>query len=858
MDPYFLSSLTELELHFTASLFSHWAGTPSTMDARRFYATFKEALARKQLRLGLIASKYFSDKVTADTERVKAATATLKKEFYPFPASLVLLIDLLVSEQEPSLRQLAATQAKNLVPKHWKSVPERQKFFIRPRLIERTLLVREKLVRHGASRVIAAIAKIDFENTEWLDLIDTLLQAGVSESAQARDVSTHILCSIIESAGETMLHQMRKILPLFGNTINDPNSQVRANTMLALGQIAVIFSPDNDDETLRALQDSIPHMVHVLKAVIDIDDEDHVLQAFEVFQTLLSCDVRVLTKHFQGLVQFMIQIAAEKALDEDYRTQAISFLMTAVHVRPLRVLGLKLGEDITLKCLEVATELGEDPDDNDEEINPSRSALGLLTIMSEKLPPSQVVVPLLHAMEAYVNSDNTDRRRAGILALGMCVEGAPGFVASQLSEIIPIIVRLLADNHPRVRRAALDCLIKMGEDLSEDLAKEHQKLISALVKTMDSAIKRLTTPSDEINIGIIKASCNALGTIAEGMEQKDLEPILPELYPRISRLFSHPDLKIKAAAIEAAGSITTTAHDSFLPYFEQTMNAWSDYVQIKDSDDELDLRCTTCDAMGFVALAVGPQSFQPYVRPMMEATGDAMRLDHPKLKETSFLFWGNMAKTYGVEFKPFLDGVVKGLFESLESEESELEVDLGANAADLAGKEVTIGGKKVKVAAMSEEEVNDPSEIEDVDVAELDDDDEDWDDEFQAITAIAQEKEIAVEVLGDVMSHLTMDFMPYLEKAMKIVLPLVEHHYEGVRRGAIATLFRLYNSCWELQPDDLKNWKPGLPLQNLPSPEVARLGEMIMKAVLASWPHDDEPYVLPLPPKPLASAPSLT
>ena len=235
---------------------------------------------------------------------------------------------------------------------------------------------------------------------------------------------------------------------------------------------------------------------------------------------------------------------------------------------------------MTLKCLEIVTELIEDPDDDEDEMNPPRAALGLLTILSEKLPSSQVVAPLLHALGAYVNSDNSDRRRAGILTLGMCIEGAPGFIATQLSEITPLIIHLLADNHPRVRRATLDCLIKMGEDLSDDLAKEHQKLIPAIARTMDRAVSSLTTPSDEVNIGIIKASCNALAAVAEGMEQKDIETILPELYPRVGRLFSHPDLKIKAAAIEAVGIVATSADDSFLPYFKQTMNSLSDYVGI--------------------------------------------------------------------------------------------------------------------------------------------------------------------------------------------------------------------------------------------------------------------------------------
>ena len=131
----------------------------------------------------------------ADTTRVKAATETLRANFYPLPESLVVLIQLLVSDQNPQLRQLAATQATRLVPKHWKSIPDNQKPQIRQKLLERTLYEEEKLVRHGASRVIAAIAKIDFENSEWLGLFDVLLRAGADSNPRPREVATYILSS---------------------------------------------------------------------------------------------------------------------------------------------------------------------------------------------------------------------------------------------------------------------------------------------------------------------------------------------------------------------------------------------------------------------------------------------------------------------------------------------------------------------------------------------------------------------------------------------------------------------------------------------------------------------------------------
>ena len=725
------------------------------------------------------------------------------------------------------------------MPKHWKTIADGRKPQIRQKILEGTLYEEEKLVRHGASRVIAAIAKIDFENSEWLDLIDLLLRAGADSDARPREVATYILFSTLESAGETTVHRFNQILQLFSKTINDPESaEARINTMLALSRIAIILDVDNDEESLRSIQNAIPQMVGVLKQAVDAKDEDYTTQTFEVFQTLLTCDSAVLNKHFGDLVQFMINVASSTETMEDARTQALNFLMQCVRFRKLRVQALRVGEAMTKMCLQIATELG-DADDDDDEITTPRSALGLLDVLAGHLPPSQVVVPLLKSLNPYITSSDPDLRQAGILSLGMCVEGAPDFIATQLDAIFPVIFSLLADNEEKVRRNTLDCVIRLGEDLAEDLAKEHAKLMPALVKLLDAAIHGAKGPDDEKSLDTIRASCNAIDSLLEGMDESDVSGYLSELYPRLKPLFSHPDLKTKSAAIGAVGTMAQCAKEAFLPYLEQTMNALQEYVQIKDSSDELDLRCRTCDGMGQIALAVGAKPFQRYVQPLMSATEEAMHLDHPKLKETSFLFWGNMAKVYGTDFKPFLDGIMKCLFESIESEESGIEVDLGVAGADLAGKEVTFGGRKIKIAVMSDDEIIEASEIEDLDEADMDGDEWD-DDEFNALSAVAEEKEIAVEIVGDILTHATRDCVPYMERTIEVLLPLVSHEYEGVRRATVSTLFRAYAAVWELQPEEQRKWKAGLPLQLHPTGELSKLGEIIMTAILALWPEEED------------------
>ncbi|KAI9682413.1 MAG: hypothetical protein M1817_000467 [Caeruleum heppii] len=787
-----------------------------------------------------------------DTDTVKAATVSLRKDYYPNPASLLVLLRLIASQESSQLRQLAAVEARSLVPRHWNTLDASQKPQLRNALLQATLNEPAALVRHSAARVISAIAKIDLEDGEWADLPGILQRAATSHEAGQREVGVYILFTLLEVLGDGFADKLSDLFALFSKTIRDDDSaEVRVSTMLALSKMAMLIDPDEDPPSLAAFRATFPDMVAVLKAAVDAGDEDRTTQAFEVFQTLLGCDAQLMANHFKDLVQFMIDLAASKGLADDSRSQALSFLMQCVKYRRLKIQGLKFGEQLTLKSLQIATELDELKNE-DEDVTPAATALGLLDIMAQSLPPSQVIVPLLQALPSYVNHQNADYRRAGVLALGMCVEGAPDFFSTQMKDVFPPVLRLLEDPEIRVRQAALHAVARLADDLAEDIGKEHAKLIPALLKNLDTATAEVRGKVDnERQLDVIKASCGAIDSVFEGIEEEDAATYVPALAPRLRRFFSHPDLKVKAAAASAMGTMAAASKDAFLPYFKDTMAALSEYATIKDSEEELDLRGTVCDAMGSIASAVGAVPFQPYVQPLMQASEEAIHLDHPRLKETSYILWSTLCKVYEEEFTPFLEGVVKGLIQSVQQEESELEVELGEEAKDLLGENVVVGGKRIKVAAAGGESAaklsrvtangkddddDDDDDDGDMDFEDVDDDDDSAWDELTGVTAVALEKEIALEVVADVLTHTRGKYLPYLEKTVEVTLGLVEHSYEGVRKASIGVLWRAYAMLWALSEDgQMEKWQPGLPLKVQPTPELVKLGQVAMTATLATW-----------------------
>lgn len=752
----------------------------------------------------------------------------MNKKYYTSPESLPALLHIFTGHQSPDLRQLAAVEARKLVPKHWPSIPAGQKPQIRNSLVQSTLSEEKTLTRHSIARVIAAIAKIDLEDGEWTDLPTLLQHAAASETARHREVAVFIIYTLLEALGDFFMEALGNLFQLFSKTLQDPDSvEVRTNTMLALSRIAMLLDPEEDPDSIKAFQGCVPNMVAVLKGAIDSEDEDHAMQSFEVFQTLLGCESILLQEHFGPLVKFMMDVASQTEIDDGYRSQAIAFLHQCVKYRRLKIQSLRVGEEMTVKALQIVTEFEPDEDPEDDDITAARSALGLLDTLASSLPPSQVLVPLLKAIGPYATSPNPQYRQAGMLALGMCVEGAPDFVALQLKEILPMVLHLLDDQEVIVRAATLTCISRLADDLAEEMGKHHAELIPALVKNLDSATAALQGSQAAANSNVIRTSCAALESLIEGVEASEAAKYAPELVPRLGRLLDHDEYKTQMAAVGALGSVASASEDAFAPYFEQTMQKLGQYVGLKDSQEELDLRGAVCDAVAKIAHAVGAKPFQQYVQPLMQATEEALHLDHPRLRETSYIIWSTMAKVYEEDFETYLEGVVKGLLECLEQDEKELEIMLGEEAKDLLGQEVVIGGKKVKVAAATDDDEDEIDEDED--------EDDDWDD-IEGVTAIAMEKEIALEVVGDVLTHTRRKYLPYLQNSVSIILKLVDHSYEGVRKSAIGTLWRAYGCLWGLaEGDGMQHWQPGLPLKVGPTPELAQLGEMIMTVTISTW-----------------------
>ncbi|KAM5356815.1 hypothetical protein ACJ41O_003461 [Fusarium nematophilum] len=775
-----------------------------------------------------------------NTEQVKAVTAELQKNYYTKPESLLALVEISLTHGDAGVRQLASVQALRLIPKFWEKTPQDQRQLARNHLLEGVLKESSSGVRHSLARLIAGVVSADMENGEGDDFLKQLLPLNNNDNVVAREVGSFLLYAMLEEDPTHFSDHTHQLLELFQARIEDPQSkEVRINIVRAIGAILMIVEPEEDPQALKALQGFIPSLVNILKASVEAEDEESYKIVFEVFHHFLAYDSSLMAVHLRDLLQFMIELGGNSNAEDDARGQAVAFLIQCVRYRRMKILAMKdVGAELMVKSMHIITELDSE---DEEDMSPARAAISLVNTLASELPPRQVIVPLLEQFPSFAANQNPKFRMSAMLALGNAAEGAPDFISTQLQPLLPTIINLICDSETEVRHASLVGLVHLAEEMADEMASHHEQIISAVLKNLEAASQGA---SDKKNVAIIRCACAALDTFGDGIDTKIMAQYGPNLIGPMVRLLEHEDFGVKAAAASAVGAIASSMEKAFEPYFKDVMTALGKFVAIKDGEEALELRSSTFDSLGRIAMAVGSETFQPYVMDLMKASEEALGLENPRLKETSFILWSNLSKVYHEQFDHFLSGVFKGLFASLELEEEEIELP-GVDASQLGDGAIVVGGKRVKVKVPDTQEdltIATGGEDEWDDIEDLDDMDD-----LDAVTAVALEQEIALDVLGDIIANScnSPNLETYVEQTIEKVTPFAEHTYEGCRKTAISTLWRTYARVFEVWEEGAGvKWEPGLPPKHTPPASLITMGQALQKATMTIWADDSERAVV--------------
>jgi hypothetical protein len=634
-----------------------------------------------------------------------------------------------------------------------------------------------------------------------------LLEGANAANATHREVSIYVIYSLLDTVVDTFESHLKTLFELFSRTLLDPeSSEVRMTTLRGLAKVAEYISTE-DKHDIKAYQELIVPMLQVLQKAIDDDDSEGVKHGYDVFETLLILDTPLVSKHVAELVQFFLTNAANAEVDESMRCGALNVLAWIVRYKKSKVQALGLAKPIIEGLLPIGCE--EDPEDVDED-SPSRLAFRCLDSLAQSLPPQQVFPVLSQQLQTYMSSSNPAMRKSALMAFGVSVEGCSEYIRPHVDQLWPVIEGGLRDGDVIVRKAACIALGCMCEWLSEDCATRHATIVPIL---FDLIIDPATQ----------KNACTCLDSYLEILGD-DIVNYLPLLMERLLVLLESGPVKVKITVTGAIGSAAHAAKEKFGPYFDETIKRLTPLIGTANTEDEMDLRGVATDTIGTIAEAVGADKFRPFFEGMMKVSFEALTMENTRLRESSFIFFGVMAQVFEGEFALYLPQCVPALVASCQQTETDEFID------ELDGATPRDAANVFGTGAADEEDVEDETDLEALEAM------------FSKVnSAVAIEKEVAADTIGELFHHTKQAFVPYIEECCQVLIDLLDHYYEGIRKSAVGALFQFIKVFYELSsPAD---WLPGATVRVPFHADVKKLVDHILPQLLEAWKTEDDQYV---------------
>ncbi|POY75272.1 hypothetical protein BMF94_1642 [Rhodotorula taiwanensis] len=754
--------------------------------------------------------------IAPDTQVIKAATVQLNQTYYTDARCVPALFEIATSGANPAIRQLALVELRKRVSakkhKQWLAQPQEVRAALKARLLEFLLTETNSQARTASARLVSTIARFELDKGVWPELLPWMWSMTSSTTVSHREVSLQTTFMLLDSiaiaptsAGNKPENHIPALLTLLAKTVADPESlTVRTWSVRALGKLAEYVEPGEQYE-ISALQGMIPSVVQVLQQALEANDEPAAKSIFEFFDTVSLSECPIITPHITSLIEFLLRSAGNQAYDNDLRIMCLNALLFLVRFKKGKIQQLNLAGSIITALLPI----GAEPEPVDiEDDAPSRTAFRVIDSLATSLPPTQVFPPLFEQVRALSASPDPNLRKSAIMAFGVVIEGCSLFIQPHLESMWPLIQNGLQDPEVVVRKAACTALGCLCEVLEEECAKQHAMLLPLISKLMGDAATQ-------------RQACVALDCLLEVLGS-DIEPYIPSLMEALVQLLDSAPLSLKPTVVGAIGSAAHASKTKFAPYFDAVMQRLVQFLQLTEEGEELDLRGVSQDTVGTLAEAVGGEQFRPYYAPLMQQAIAAIGIENaPNLKECSYIFFAVVSRVYREEFAQYLPVIMPILLAAIAQEEADASEFLGGDAA--ADFTTGVDGDE------------DDGDYEDID-EDINSDDEDA--FFKASTQIAIEKECAADALTEVFDHTGKHFLPYVEAAVKALLPGLDHTWhDGIRKSSVASLLGFIATLNRVS--EAPKWTKGSQGNSL-GPDVSQLVQAVVPQVLEMWKSEDE------------------
>jgi hypothetical protein len=244
----------------------------------------------------------------------------------------------------------------------------------------------------------------------------------------------------------------------------------------------------------------------------------------------------------------------------------------------------------------------------------------------------------------------------GKYAAAMAVRASVEFIedASALDAMVAILLKLVQDEHMRVRYAVNLALGQMCHDQEAQFhARWHAQLVPALVLSCGDRVDRCSAMA----VGALEA---VIGDLDEMVLAEYAKPILESL---VAKMTSSSHKGVIICSMECIGALAAGLEGNFDPYYDQLMPVMLGFVSRPDvQPSAAKIRGKAFECVSLLGYAVGKEKFAPAAPQAMSAMLSTTMADDPDQAECIRGAMERICTTMGADFAPFFTSLTSWTF----------------------------------------------------------------------------------------------------------------------------------------------------------------------------------------------------
>ncbi|XP_065827818.1 importin-4-like [Oscarella lobularis] len=699
-----------------------------------------------------------------DSEIIRETTERLRGVVKD-PNFVPSLFDVLHGSSSLQIRQLSAILLRQRLRKHWHRYSPTDRHRLRQMILETINREQETIVRHAVAQIIGVIVEYELSSSVgWAELFQFLTQSCQSADPPQREMGLYLLALVIEAAGEQLRPHYQSVFQLLATSLTDGRNQtIPFYAIRCLTHLVEFLGDDH----LPLFQPLIPNILQVIRNLLHYN-EDQAIEAMEVFDELVECEVSIVVPHLKSLLDFCLEAGASSALSNAVRVKALSFISWLITVKKKSILKQKLVTKIIdvifpiMASSPVDEENEEETGDDTDSGLPSSFASQILDVMALHLPPERLIAITTRLALPALDSTNPYQRKAALIALAVLAEGCRDFIRRNcLEDFVSTACTCVRDGERVVRNAAMFALGQFSEHLQPEVSSYSDTILPLLL----DRVREYSGCSEDDRVGLTKAYY-ALEMFCENLDEK-LVPYLPQLMGKLFGALENATIvQERELAISAIGATANAVKEKLQFYFPKVIEYLKVYLRspVTEASTQI-LQMQALDTLGVLARTIGIETFLPLAEECVQLCLVLLdRVDDPDLRRCAYGLLASISVVYPHGLVQHLPSLVKMMVNSLKSTEGivtrydDTSGSLGFSLDDDEDEQSGGRGGGQDVVGHSIE------------------------------NAYVEEKEDTCNALAELATNIGADFVRYLDEAFGEVYELTKYPVVNVRKASHACI----------------------------------------------------------------------